>query len=215
MILLYIFYSKLNQQRVNYTMNIVFFLMSTISIVLLIIFAPSMVLPAMIDGATGSIKLTLSLLAVYCVWLSVIRIMELTGINKVINKLFRPITKRLFPNTDNEAQELISLNFSANLLGMGGCATPLGIKAIEKMDKTQSKTATDDMILFIVINCTSIQLLPATIIGLRATAGSANASDIIIPSLIATLCSTVVGIILCKSISKFLNRKNKKVKLPK
>jgi spore maturation protein A len=91
---------------------------------------------------------------------------------------------------------------------MGGAATPLGIKAMECMQDGSEK-ATDNMILFMVINSTSIQLIPATIIGLRAAAGSNSASDIILPSLLATIISTVTGVILAKICAKF-RRKEKK-----
>ncbi|MDE5911500.1 MAG: hypothetical protein K2H24_04120, partial [Clostridia bacterium] len=105
------------------------------------------------------------------------------------------------------ALEYITLNFSANLLGMGGAATPLGIKAMECMQDNSQK-ATDNMILFMVINSTSIQLIPATIIGLRASAGSNAPSDIILPSLLATLISTVTGVILAKLCALFTRKKN-------
>ena len=95
---------------------------------------------------------------------------------------------------------------SANLIGIGGAATPMGIKAMEQM-QDGSIYATDNMILFMVINTTSIQILPATIIGLRTAAGSSNASDIIIPSLIATTISTISGILLCLIFRKFKRRK--------
>lgn len=173
------------------------------SVSYLIFTAPGRMLPAMIDGATAAITLTLTMLAIYCVWLSLLKLMENAGINKFLNKLCRPITKRLFKGESDQTLEYITVNMSANLLGMGGAATPMGIKAIESMCNDKSKKfATDNMILLLVINCTSIQLFPATIIGLRASEGSANPADIILPCLIATLCSTLIGIVLCKILAR-------------
>lgn len=185
--------------------------MMVVSIAVLIFTSPDAALGAMIKGAGGAVELCITMLAIYCVWMSVLQVMDKAGINRCITALFRPITRRLFKEEDEKTQEYISLNLSANLLGMGGAATPMGIKAIEGMqervinqplsEKLKSK-ASDNMILFTVINCTSIQLLPATIIGMRASFGSASPSDIIFPSIIATTASTIIGIILCKVLKK-------------
>lgn len=186
------------------------------SLIMIIVVSPESAFSIMISGASSALKLAFTLIAIYAIWLSVLGLMEGIGLNKAMNKLFRPITKRLFKGESDLALEYITLNFSANLLGMGGAATPLGIKAMECMEDGSDK-ATDNMILFMVINSTSIQLIPATIIGLRAAAGSNAASDIILPSLIATVISTVTGVILAK-VFAFITKKERKkdsVVLPK
>lgn len=170
------------------------------SIIVLIFTSPSGALGAMLSGAQNGITLTLKMLAIYTIWLSVLKIIEKGGLNKFFAAIFRPLTKRLFKNESKEAQECISMNFSANFLGMGGAATPLGIRAMELM-QDGSETATDNMIMFMVINATSIQLLPTTIIALRQGAGSLSSGDIILPSLIATLITTATGILIVKLIS--------------
>ena len=170
------------------------------SLLLVTITAPESALSIMLGGAKSAIGLSISLCAIYTVWLSVLQVIDKTGIGKTLSKAFKPLTKKLFKGESDLALEYITLNFSANLLGMGGAATPLGIKAMEYMQDGSDK-ASDNMILFVVINATSIQLLPATIIGLRASKGSASASDIILPSLIATTFSTLIGVILCKVFS--------------
>ena len=167
---------------------------------LVTITAPESALSIMLGGAKSAIGLSVSLCAIYTVWLSVLQVIDKTGMGKALSKAFRPLTKKLFKGESDLALEYITLNFSANLLGMGGAATPLGIKAMEYM-QDGTERASDNMILFVVINATSIQLLPATIIGLRASKGSASASDIILPSLIATTFSTLIGVILCKVFS--------------
>ena len=170
------------------------------SLLLVTITAPESALSIMLGGAKSAIGLSVSLCAIYTVWLSVLQVIGKTGMGKALSKAFRPLTKKLFKGESDLALEYITLNFSANLLGMGGAATPLGIKAMEYM-QDGTERASDNMILFMVINATSIQLLPATIIGLRASKGSVYASNIILPSLIATTFSTLIGVILCKVFS--------------
>lgn len=190
-------------------MNVVFAFILTVCVSLLLFKDPNAALGGMLDGVTSAIAMSVGLVAVYAVWLSVLNVMEKVGLNRAIGKALKPLTKRLFPSENDETRETISLNMSANLLGMGGAATPLGIKAINGMAKDSEKTS-DSIALFVVINCTSIQLIPTTIIGLRAASGSVNASDIILPSLIATTVSTLVGVGLCfavRKIKKIIRRK--------
>lgn len=183
-------------------MNLVFTIMILVSLVMLIVVSPESAFSIMISGASSALKLAFTLIAIYAIWLSVLSLMDGIGLSKMLNKLFRPLTKRLFKGESDLALEYITLNFSANLLGMGGAATPLGIKAMECMQDGSEK-ATDNMILFMVINSTSIQLLPATIIGLRSASCSNAPSDIILPSLLATIISTVTGVVLAKICAKF------------
>ncbi|MDE5618390.1 MAG: spore maturation protein [Clostridia bacterium] len=191
-------------------MNFVFFLMVVISMIVLTVVSPDSAFGVMLSGARKSIELALSLFAIYSIWLSILEIMDKIGLNKLLNKLFRPINKRLFKGENDKALEFISLNLSANLLGMGSAATPMGIKAMEHMSDGSEK-ASDNMALFMIINATSIQLVPATVIGMRLAAGSASASDIILPSVIATLISTVCGVTLAK-LCAYISRKFKKNK---
>lgn len=178
-------------------MNTVFFFMLVSALIVLTITAPETAFSVMLAGADKAVELALSLFAVYAVWLAVLEIMDKTGVNRAVNRLFAPLWKRVFKGENEKALEYISLNFSANLLGMGAAATPMGIKAMEQMSRGGEK-ATDNMLLFLVINATSVQLIPATVIGMRAAAGSQSASDIIVPSLVATLISTAVGVALAK-----------------
>lgn len=185
-------------------MNTIFFILTTASICLLIYTSPELVLSAMIDGVAGTVELAVTLLAIYAVWLSVIEIMQQSGMTNGLSRILNPITRKIFKGESEETYMNISLNMSANLLGIGSVATPLGIKAVELMDRGDGR-ASDNIILFVIINCTSIQLLPTTIIGLRAAGGSIAPSDIILPSLIATVASTICGIFLCKLCAKICN----------
>ncbi|MBQ7579591.1 MAG: spore maturation protein, partial [Clostridia bacterium] len=130
---------------------------------------------------------------------------------KILSKILSPIINLIFgKNTlSSESKQLVSMNMSANILGMNGAATPLGIKAIESMGKNETK-ATFPMIMLTVISCTSIQILPTSIMGLMSASGSKNPSSIILPSILAGLLSTIIAIVLTKLIHKITSKKVKK-----
>ena len=161
---------------------------------------PSEIFPSMIDGVSGAINLVIKLTAIYSIWLSLLKILERTGLDKKLSRLLHPVIKRLFKGESPEAYKWISINLASNMLGMGGASTPAGIKAMEKMQRGDKATA--NMELLVVINATSIQLIPATVIALRASWNSASPSSIILPTLISSTIATVCGIILTKVLSK-------------
>ena len=149
-------------------MNIVFTALTLISLVLMTFTSPSAALPTMIEGVRNAILLTLKLTAIYAVWLSVLKMMEATGLDKKLSRGLRPVIKRLFKGESEESYNYISVNLASNMLGMGGATTPAGINAMASMCKEEGK-ASDNMLLLLVINATSIQIFPATVIALRAT----------------------------------------------
>ena len=108
--------------------------------------------------------------------------------------------KKIYKNTENF--DNISLNFSANLLGLGNAALPLGLKAVKDINFKMQKTASDDLIMFSVLNTTPLQLFPTTLIALRSSYGSQNPFDIILPIWICSVATTVFAIIICKSFAK-------------
>lgn len=181
-------------------MNIAFTAIAFASLVALTIISPETAFPTMIDGVRSAILLMLKLTAIYTVWLGILKMMKETRIDKALSRLLRPLVKRLFKHESDECYDYIAVNLASNMLGMGGAATPAGIKAIGTMN-TNGEKATDNMILLIVINATSIQLIPATVISIRAAAGSANAASIFLPTLIATFVSTFSGILICKTLA--------------
>lgn len=190
-------------------MNIAFTCLTLASLIALIIVSPEKAFPTLVSGVSGSITLTLKFIAVYAVWLSILRMMQKTGLDKNLSRALRPVIRKLFKGESDEAYDHISVNLASNMLGMGGAATPAGIKAIGCMD-SDGLHASDNMILLIIINATSIQLIPATVIAIRAANGSSNAADIFLPTLISTTVSTLSGIIICKVLS--LKDKSKSVK---
>lgn len=181
-------------------MNVVFSALVAISLAIMLFTSPAQAFPSMIDGVKGAITLSLKLLAIYSVWLSALRMMQATRLDQKLSRLLRPAIKRLFKGESDSAYSNISINLSANMLGMGGVATPAGIKAMADMQDGSNKI-THNMALLIVINATSVQLVPATVIALRAAAGSSDASSIFFPTLIATTVSTVSGVLICKVLA--------------
>ena len=181
-------------------MNVAFLIISAISVVLMIARAPEAAFPTMIDGVTHAIELSIKLCAIYAVWLSVLKMVEATSLDKKLSKLLRPIVRKIFKNESDEAYDYISINLAANMFGMGGVATPAGIKAMSAMSDGSDR-ASDNMIMLLVINATSIQLIPATVIAMCAGANSQSPSDIILPTLISSGIATLVGAIMCKVLS--------------
>lgn len=171
-------------------MNGIFAAVFLLAGVVFLIHDPNGFLPAMLAGGEKAAALSLSLLTVYCVWLGFFQVMQDSGLAKKLSNAFYPLSRRLFRSDDREAVYLASCNLSANFLGLPGAPTPLGVKATEKFLKQGNAYAAD---MLFVLNATSLQLLPTTVIALRISAGSASPADILLPTLISTLCSTLLG----------------------
>ena len=178
------------------------------SILVLLVTNPGAMLSEMIGASASALNLCIELCAVYAVWLGIIELVDASGLGEKLSKLLRPLIKKLFRVEDEKTQKLIAMNVSANILGIGNAATPMGIKAMQALDDKSGK-ANFAMIMLIVVNATSIQLLPTTVVGLRASAGSANPADIIFPTIIATFCTTLLGISLVLFIDKILRKRKK------
>ena len=181
-------------------MNKIWIFLFISSLVALCLFDPAKVLTGLISASNNAVKLSFELLAIYAIWIGLFSILEQSGLSKKLSKLLSPIITKLFGknNLSEESCELVSMNISANLLGMGGAATPLGIKAIESMQKNNphKSTVTFPMIMLVAISCSSIQILPTSIIGMLASAGSKNPSGIILPSILCSVLSTTIAILL-------------------
>lgn len=182
-------------------MNFLWFFVILFSAVFMIFFSPDNILSTMLVGVDKGINLAISLLPVYVLWSGILALSEKSGLSDKIAKVLSPVTKKLFGGEDEQTRMLIAMNFSANLLGAGGAATPLGIRAVQKM-KNHGQTATFSMILFTVINTTSIQLLPSTVITIRAQNGSLTPYDTILPTLIVSIFTTVLGVLTVFALKK-------------
>ena len=192
-------------------MNIVWLAIMVIGIGIMIIKSPDLVVSTMISASEKSVKLCMSLLVIYAVWLGLLKILEDTGFSKKIAKWLSPIINFLFgKNIDEYTKSQIAINLSSNILGLGNAATPSAINAMKGLDKGTGKI-NQPMTMLMVINCLSFQLIPTTIMGLRASSGSTNVSSIIAPTICTSLLTGFVIITLLKLIFAIKNKKNKKL----
>lgn len=190
-------------------MNAVWIFLMISSFVVLLITRPDAILSSMLSSSSSALTLCLNLCSMYAVWLGMFEILNASGASQKLAKLLRPITKRLFKTDNPRAQEQLSLNIAANVLGLGSAATPAGIEAMKAMDDGSGKP-TFGMTMLFVVNATSLQLLPTTAIGLRLAAGSESASDIILPTLLSTILTTGLGIALVYMAHKLQGLRRKR-----
>ncbi len=165
---------------------------------------------AMVESATGSVELAIGLVGVMTLFLGLMKVAEEGGMLTLLARLIRPLMVRLFPDVPPEhpAMGSMILNMSANAMGLGNAATPFGIRAMQELDKLNSRpgTATDSMVLFLAINTSNVTLLPTGVMALRAAAGSADPAGILPTTLVATLCSTIAAIFAAKFFSRLTRR---------
>ena len=161
---------------------------------------------ALLEEGVNAIELCIYLTGGMCVWGGLMKVAEKSGITSSFSKLFTPIGKRLFHNidTDSKAFSAITMNIAANLFGLGNAATPLGLEAMRELEKNdgESEYASDNMIIFTVLNTASITLIPTTVASLRLKYGAQNAMDI----LPAVLISSAIALIFSLSLAKLLCR---------
>lgn len=159
--------------------------------------------------ATSGFNLILEMMPLIVLWTGIMKIAEESGLLKVFSRMLNPLLSKLFPSLhkDHKALGYIASNIAANMLGLGSAATPFGLKAMEELQKDNPKkdTATDAMITFLVLNTGGVTLIPTTVIALRIMHGSANPTEIIITSIIATSISSISGLLL----DYFIRRRNK------
>lgn len=159
-----------------------------------------------LEGAAEGVSMTIKLCGVMCLWTGLMEIAEKSGLLSVFAKLLCPVTRVLFPKIkkDSPAMHAIVMNITANFFGMSNAATPLGIAAMEELQKENAgkKVASDTICMFVILNTMSIQLVPATIIALRAAAGSENPSDITVPVWIVSAVALTVGVAFAKILEK-------------
>lgn len=158
------------------------------------------------DSANSAVQLTLTFFGTICLWNGIMEIAKKTSLTNALSKALKPFINFLFPELKNnkQAQDEISMNMVANLLGLGNAATPLGLKAMKTMqkDNTKKDTLTNSMAMFIVINTASLQLIPTNVIAIRSSLGSSSPSGIIIQVWFATIIAGIVGITSAKLLMK-------------
>jgi len=162
-----------------------------------------------LDGAAAAVTLCIAICGATMLWSGIMEIMRQAGLAQKLSKSFRPVLNKLFPQTreNEDAMEALSANVSANLLGLGNAATPLGIRAASEMAKmTKRKTASDDLCMLVILNSASIQLIPATVAAVRASAGASAPFDILPAVWITSVTSLVAGITVSKLLRRFSKR---------
>ena len=141
------------------------------------------VVQAGMDSAAQAVQLCFGFIGIYSMWLGLMKIAERSGIIEGISRRMEKVLRFLFPDvpSDHPAMGAMTMNMVANMLGLGNAATPFGVKAMEYLQdlNRDKKRATDAMCMFLVINGSSVQLIPATVIAMRSSAGSANPSEIV------------------------------------
>ena len=163
-----------------------------------------LVTAAAVEGAQAAVELCVSIAGMLCLWTGVMEIMRRSGLAEGLSRLLRPVLSLLFPQVsgDRGVMDSISANVSANLLGLGNAATPLGIEAVRRMERKTPGTASDAMCMLVVCNTASIQLIPTTVASVRAAAGSSSPFDILPAVWLASALSVGVGIAACKLLAR-------------
>ena len=151
---------------------------------------------AALEGANSAIELSLSMAGIMCLWSGVMEVLNVCGLSGGLARFFRPLLRRLMPGAarDEETLAAVSANVSANLLGLGNAATPLGIRAARRMARNCGGVASDELCRLVVLNTASIQLLPATVASVRAAAGCATPFDILPAVWLASVLSVAAGL---------------------
>ena len=161
---------------------------------------------AIFESTESAVELAITLLGTMCLWSGIMEIASKTKLINKINKALSRLMKILFPDIKTEDKEYkeITMNITANILGLGNAATPLGLKAMKTMqEKNKNKERlTNSMAMFIILNTASLQIIPTTVIAIRSSLDSANPTKIILPVWISTICAAVAGIVASKVFIK-------------
>ena len=162
-----------------------------------------------VEGAAAAVELCLTMAGIMCLWMGVMEVMKRSGLAEVLSRLLRPILCRLYPDfkRDRETMDAVSANVSANLLGLGNAATPLGIQAARRMARKTPGVASDSLCMLVVCNTASIQLIPTTVASVRLAAGCASPFDILPAVWLASAVSVAVGVLAAKLMGKLWRRR--------
>ena len=188
--------------------NIIWFLILSLGIIIVIVTGKAEILSkAVISSTASSVELVIGLVGMMCLWCGIMKIAERSGLTDKLSGVLRPILKIIFKQSgkNKKAMSSITMNLTANMMGLSNAATPFGIKAMEEMQKGNSEkdTASNDMALFLVLNAACIQFLPTTVISIRAAYNSQNPAIIILPAIIATGTAAALGIVYCKVLERY------------
>ena len=160
-----------------------------------------------IESAKTAVEISIGLVGIMTLWLGIMRVAEAAGLVNLLGRALRPILRWLFPEVppDHPANGAIVMSLAANMLGLNNAATPLGIKAMEELQELNPNkdVATNPMVTFMALNTSGVQLIPSTMIGVLAAAGSVNPTAIIGPALVATFIGTLAAVLAAKFLQNF------------
>ena len=169
--------------------------------------SPEIITEAAFDGAVSAVQMIFEMTGVIMLWMGVLKLAEKSGLVAALGRFLQPLIGRLFPSLQKNSEALgsIMMNISANFFGLGNAATPFGLKAMEDLQKINQdkKTASDDMITFLVLNTSAVTLIPTMVIGMRVQNGAANAEEIILPAFFAGIVGLTVGLLCHKFLKHF------------
>lgn len=159
---------------------------------------------AAMKGASAAVELTLSMAGALCLWSGVMTVMERGSLTRGLARLFRPLLRRILPRASRDADTLaaVSANVSANLLGLGNAATPLGIRAAQRMATGCGGTASDELCRLVVLNTASIQLLPTTVAAVRSAQGCTAPLDILPAVWLSSVLSVTAGLLAARLLQR-------------
>lgn len=190
-------------------MNKIWSFIFCLSIIVMLFTSPENIMNVIFSGCEKAVMLSYSLISIYAFWLGILQICEACGINTKLAKLLSKPIDFLFDKPNIETKKQIAINISSNMLGMGNAATPSGILGMQGLDDGTTKI-NKAMTLFMLLNTSSIQIIPTTIIGLRISNASQNATSIILPTILASFISTGCGILLLFLIEKLKSKLKKR-----
>ncbi len=192
-----------------YFMSKIWLVIMISSLVMTSFSVPSSIISTMMSAAKMGVTMAIEFIGIYAVWMGIMQVLDDCKLSHKLSSILSRPVRKIFGYTDKETEKNICLNIASNIIGIGSAATPYGIKAMRGLDNGDSK-ATKAMIMLVVINSTGIQLLPTTVIGMRAMAGSISPSCILWPTIVATFIPTILGILLV--LSFYRKTKKQKVK---
>ena len=162
---------------------------------------------SILTSGNTAVELCFSLLGTFCLWNGIMNIAEKSGLSQILSKIMSPILCKLFKGLDKNSDAImpISLNITSNLLGLSNAATPIGIEAMKKLskDNKNKEIASNNMVLFVVMNSAALRLIPTTVAAIRSNHNSMNPFEIIFPSIITSICALTVGITMTKILERF------------
>ena len=196
-------------------MNIIFFILISISIIAAIVFGRVEELnEALFAGCNLAVKIALSLIGIMSFWLGIMRIAEKSNLLNLLSKILYPVIKPLFKDLKKDGPTIgnITMSICANALGLTNAATPIGLKVMKELQEENPKKneASDSMCMFLAMNTAGFQIIPATVIAILVGIGAKNPFEIVIPTLIVTTISFLLAIIIALCLKEFWNKKENK-----